>query len=84
MFRGGLVGARWIEPEDFHVTLRFLGDVDALTAREFMFELSRVKKQPVRIALDGLSMFGGDRPRAVIARVKSLDRKSTRLNSSHT
>ena len=73
---------RSIEPEDFHVTLRFLGDVDALTAREFMFELSRVKKQPVRIALDGLSVFGGDRPRAVIARVKSL-RELMELQAEH-
>ena len=22
-------GARWIEPEDYHITLRFIGDVDA-------------------------------------------------------
>jgi len=26
MMRGGILGARWIEPQDYHVTLRFLGD----------------------------------------------------------
>ena len=26
--RGGLPGARWIDPENYHVTLRFIGDVD--------------------------------------------------------
>ena len=26
--RGGLPGARWIDPENYHLTLRFIGDVD--------------------------------------------------------
>jgi 2'-5' RNA ligase len=32
LMRGGVVGARWLEPEDYHVTLRFIGDIDARTA----------------------------------------------------
>ncbi len=32
--RGGVFGARWIEPSDYHVTLRFIGDVDVHAARE--------------------------------------------------
>ena len=31
LMRGGVVGARWLEPEDYHVTLRFIGDIDART-----------------------------------------------------
>ena len=27
MLRGGLPGARWIDRENYHVTLRFIGDV---------------------------------------------------------
>ena len=27
--RGGLPGARWIEPENYHVTLRFIGEAAA-------------------------------------------------------
>ena len=30
--RGGLPGARWIDPENYHVTLRFIGDIDGISA----------------------------------------------------
>ncbi|MEQ4598733.1 MAG: 2'-5' RNA ligase family protein, partial [Methylobacteriaceae bacterium] len=33
-FRGGLPGARWIEPSDYHVTLRFLGEIDDMIAAD--------------------------------------------------
>ena len=32
--RGGLPGARWIDPENYHVTLRFIGDIDGVAANE--------------------------------------------------
>jgi 2'-5' RNA ligase len=32
--RGGLPGARWIDPENYHITLRFIGDVDRAVAGE--------------------------------------------------
>ena len=32
--RGGLPGARWIDPENYHVTLRFIGDIDDYIADE--------------------------------------------------
>ena len=34
LMRGGVVAARWMEPEDYHVTLRFIGDIDAHMARD--------------------------------------------------
>ena len=34
MMRGGLPGARWIDPENYHITLRFIGDIDDATARD--------------------------------------------------
>jgi 2'-5' RNA ligase len=69
--RGGLLGARWIDPENYHVTLRFIGDVDARTADEIADELWRVERSIVRIAFEGLAWFGGDKPRAIVARIKS-------------
>ena len=34
LLRGGLPGARWIDPENYHITLRFIGDIDQRTADE--------------------------------------------------
>jgi len=67
--RGGLPGARWIDPENYHLTLRFIGDVDDGTAREVASLLGRVKRGPFELYLDGVSSFGGRKPRAVVATV---------------
>lgn len=67
MLRGGLSNARWIEPENYHVTLRFAGDVDDVTAREFAFALDGIEMPPFDLRLDGLGSFGGRKPRALWA-----------------
>ena len=45
MLRGGLPGARWIDPENYHITLRFVGDVDDVIAREIVFMLGQVQRR---------------------------------------
>jgi 2'-5' RNA ligase len=67
MLRGGLPGARWVDPENYHVTLRFIGDVDDTTAQEVASMLGRVCRTAFELQFDALSSFGGRRPRAVIA-----------------
>jgi len=67
MLRGGLPGARWIDPENYHLTLRFIGDVDDTVAREVAWLLGKVSRPPLELRFDGLSSFGGRRPRAVVA-----------------
>ena len=68
--RGGLNGARWIEPADYHVTLRFIGDVDHAMARDIDGLLTEMQSAPIDITLDGLTSFGGDKPRILAARVR--------------
>lgn len=70
-YRGGLPGARWIDPENYHITLRFIGDIDGGTARDVFSVLEDIRpRSPVRVTLDGLASFGGDRPHAVFARAE--------------
>ena len=65
--RGGLPGARWIDPENYHLTLRFIGDVDDSIAREVAWMLGQVRRPEFELRFDGLTSFGGRRPRAVVA-----------------
>lgn len=67
MLRGGLPGARWIDPENYHLTLRFIGDVDDALAHEIADLLDQVRRREFTLQLDGLSSFGGRKPRAVVA-----------------
>lgn len=68
--RGGVYGARWIEPDNYHITLRFIGDVDLHAAREVADTLADIRRAPVRVSFEGVSWFGADKPRAVVARIK--------------
>jgi RNA 2',3'-cyclic 3'-phosphodiesterase len=69
MMRGGLPGARWIDAENYHLTLRFIGDIDAALARDIAGLLGRVQRAPFELRIDGLSSFGGRKPRALVAAV---------------
>jgi RNA 2',3'-cyclic 3'-phosphodiesterase len=65
--RGGLPGARWIDPENYHVTLRFIGDVDDVVAREVASLLGMVRRTELELRFNALMSFGGRRPRALVA-----------------
>jgi 2'-5' RNA ligase len=69
MLRGGLPGARWITPENYHLTLRFIGDIDDALAHEIAGMLGRVRRGSFELRLDGLTSFGGRKPRALVASV---------------
>lgn len=71
LMRGGIVGARWLGPEDYHITLRFIGDVDGRAARDIAETLGDMRRPKTQIRFEGLTWFGGDKPRALIARVKA-------------
>ena len=67
VLRAGLTGARWVDPENYHLTLRFIGDVDGATARDFTAALGEIVAAPFELEVSGLSSFGGGRPRAIFA-----------------
>ena len=71
LMRGGVLGARWLEPEDYHVTLRFIGDIDARAAQDITETLGSIRRPRAPVRFEGLSWFGGDKPRSIVARVKA-------------
>ena len=80
--RGGLPGARSVDPENYHLTLRFIGDIDDALAREIAVLLGTVRRPSFELRIDGLSSFGGNRPRAVVASVSEVP-ELIELQSEH-
>ena len=64
---GGLPGARWTPEENFHLTLRFIGEVDGESAEAFAEALAGVSGERFLLSLTTLGAFGGARPRLVWA-----------------
>jgi 2'-5' RNA ligase len=69
LLRGGLPGARWIDVENYHITLRFIGDVDGRTADEIVERLDRIDRPEFQLRLEGIGSFGSKKPHAVWAGV---------------
>lgn len=71
LLKGGLPGARWINPENFHVTLRFIGDIDGRTADEIATALDRVYRPPFVLSIKGLHCFASGRvPHSLVATIE--------------
>jgi 2'-5' RNA ligase len=69
LLRGGLPGARWIDPENYHMTLRFYGDVEGHIADEIAIALDRIRRSSFTLALSGVGAFGSKKPHSVYAGV---------------
>ena len=54
LLRGGLPGARWIDPENYHITLRFIGDIDDRLAHEIALLLDGVRRRSFEVRFGGL------------------------------
>jgi len=57
----GVPGARWANPDQFHLTLRFIGEVDGRTARAFGDELGSIVVPSFNLELFGVGTFGDKR-----------------------
>ena len=67
LLRGGLPGARWIDVENYHLTLRFIGDVEGHVADEIANALDRVRRPSFSLTLSGVGAFGSKKPHSIYA-----------------
>jgi 2'-5' RNA ligase len=58
-------GARWVDPGNFHLTVRFIGEVDEGVAADIDEELLRLRARRFTLQLAGTGVFGGGKPRAL-------------------
>jgi 2'-5' RNA ligase len=82
LMRGGISGARWIDRESYHLTLRFIGDIEEGLAREISYELDGVEAKPFQLRLTGCGVFGGNKPHTLYASIEEST-ELRRLQSIH-
>jgi 2'-5' RNA ligase len=75
-------GAKWVDGDDYHLTLRFLGDVEDRVADEFLDLVADPMVGPFSIIINGLGCFGGRQPRAIWAGIEPCP-EIERLNQAH-
>ena len=54
---GGLPGVRWVPPENYHVTLRFIGELPAWRAEEVDHALAQLCAPAFTLQLAGVGLF---------------------------
>jgi 2'-5' RNA ligase len=73
--QSGVPDARWMPPENFHVTLCFAGEVQGGVMRDFEEELSDIGGPRFAVTLSGVHSFtSGKQPRALVVTVEKSDR----------
>jgi RNA 2',3'-cyclic 3'-phosphodiesterase len=63
--QSGVPDARWVPPENFHVTLCFAGEVQGAVMRDFEEELGDISGPRFSVTLSGVEQFSsGKQPKA--------------------
>jgi RNA 2',3'-cyclic 3'-phosphodiesterase len=55
---GGLPGARWVPPENFHLTLRFIGEVDGAEFHDIDAALAGIRAPRFTMSFASVGHFG--------------------------
>ncbi|MDE0255518.1 MAG: RNA 2',3'-cyclic phosphodiesterase, partial [Rhodospirillaceae bacterium] len=86
MLERGIPGARWIESDNYHITLRFIGEVAEDQAEDIDSALAGVQAAPFALSLASVGHFGKLRKaRSVWAGVEAneaLDRLQAGVGSA--
>ena len=55
--KGGVIGANWVAYENYHLTLRFLGECDNNLLDDIYLALSQIRTRSFSIQLQGVNHF---------------------------
>lgn len=71
---GGLPGAKWVNPDGYHLTLRFIGELDNHIAEELDANLAAIQSKKFTLSLKSVGHFGNfEKANAVWAGVSRND-----------
>lgn len=83
---GGIPGARWVPPENYHMTLRFLGELPPHRAEEIDLALATLRGRGFSLTLAGIGSFakaGRDTQLWVgVARSPQLEHLQTKIETA--
>jgi 2'-5' RNA ligase len=65
--QAGLPSGRAVAPENFHLTVAFLGEHPGPVIEDVHFALSAIRAPAFHLAVDGVGLFGSGRPRVLYA-----------------
>ncbi len=54
----GIPGAKWVNPDGFHLTLRFIGEIDNGRAEDLDASLASIRAREFTLELKGVGQFG--------------------------
>ncbi len=70
LLRRSIMGARWQNSDQMHITINFIGEVDNGSLPQIIEALSAVTFKPLELNINGVDFFGSSRqPRALYAKV---------------
>ena len=83
---GGLPGARWVSPENYHITLRFIGEQPGHRAEEIDLALAALRVRGFTLKLSGVGSFArGGKPTSLwvgVERNQALDFLQTKVETA--
>ena len=62
LLQTALPGARWIDPGNLHLTLRFIGEITEDLAADVDEAMGRLRARRFTLRIAGTGIFGGNRP----------------------
>ena len=82
----GIPGARWVPPENYHVTLRFIGEAPRYVAEEIDHALAALKGPSFQMTLAGVGTFAkGGRSQSLwvgVQRSEPLERLQGKIETA--
>ncbi|WP_208435541.1 RNA 2',3'-cyclic phosphodiesterase [Bartonella phoceensis] len=72
--QNGLSNAQWINPQNFHITLSFFGEVESTVANELMHAFDTIKFPPFLLQIKGFEVFtSNDVPHSLVVRIEPCE-----------